>query len=268
MLAAAVLGLFLFRGREFGDFLAVGMGLVAGGTAVIAIRPRPVVRLLGRNPRSSASVLRAACTGIALYLAVGMLAQGIGKYLSHRTSLSIQTGNYSALVQDYSRVLPLLRGLRPFTFYLDGFDKRAPILANTIHEHADRYLLDGEWRDAASAYEAVVWLDPNRIAAHGNRGTALLKGGQFWEAAQAYLRVLEHDPNDLIALYHLAVTQVHLKQYGEAVSLVRRILDIDTVGNAYVLISENPVFQLLETHAEYRRSMAAYALTQSLSTRE
>jgi hypothetical protein len=61
-----------------------------------------------------------------------------------------------------------------------------------------------------------------------------------------------------VVLYQLAVTRLQLGQREAACSLVQRILGADSVGNAYALFRDNPMFQLLEENAECRRAMAVY----------
>lgn len=265
LLGAAIAGLFLFRGREFGDFLSVGMGLVAGAAVIVAIRPQYVFRARRATARPSMSALRVTFALVAAFFTFGLAGQAISSYVTNRVERALQDRNYADVERSYAIAIPIIQGLRPVTFYLDDFFDRRHAIAEKILSDADSLLVRESWVDAAWLYRSVILLDPNRLAVHGNLGTALLKQGLYWEAAGCYLRVLEGDPNDLIALYHLAMTYIQLKQDSEAVALVLRILDIDTVGNAHLLIRENPLFQLLEKYPEYRRSMAAYALARSPS---
>lgn len=262
LLVSAVLGLFLFRGREFGDFLAVGLGLATGATIVIALRPQQFIRARRSLARPSLRTLRYGAIVAAAFLTLGLVGQAVGLYALRHGHGALENRDYVRLERTYAATVPAIRALRPATFYLDDFEDHVDTIADDVHREGDRLLVEGALSDAAHAYRSVLKLRPDRIAAHGNLGTALLKDGDYFGAVRCYLRVLEADPNDLIALYHLAMAHIQLKQHDDAILLVRRILDIDTVGNAYDLMKENPLFQLLESYPEYRRSMAAYALVQ------
>ena len=119
------------------------------------------------------------------------------------------------------------------------------------------------WSDAETLYRAALLVDQDIPRVHGDLGTALLKQARFLEASQCYLKVLDYDPDDLVALYHLAMTSIQLGQRSAAADLVQRILEIDTVGNAYHLINENPLFLLLEDQPTYRAAMTLRASSSS-----
>jgi polyferredoxin len=260
LLSATVCGLWLFRGREFGDFLAAGLGLVAGACIVIATSPKNLVGPSAARRDGVRAWARTACACVAVFLTMGMVGQALSKLMLRMGEKQLTRGDFAAIEETYRRLAPGVEALRPFTFYLDDFGDHAARIAERFSKYGHQLMEREEWELAAHAYRSSLIADPTRTATHGDLGTALLKSGDYWGAAQKYLRVLEDDPNDLVALYHLAMTRIQLDQTDEAVALVERILNIDTEGNAYRLIRENPLFHLLESSAVYQRSMGAYGL--------
>lgn len=258
LVSSAVVGLFLFRGKDVGDFLAVGMGLICGASVVIAIRPSHLVRLGKKGAKQY--VMRTTSGAMAAFLIAGIAAQGVSRYALWEGNRQFKRGDRDAMLRTYAMAVPSVRFLRPAAFYLEDFGRRANHIEEELVTIGDESLLAANWPDAVRAYQSAVELDPTRTAVFGNLGTAYLKSGNFWAAAQNYLRVLETDPNDLVALYHLAVTRIELKEFDDAVGIVERILNIDTEGTAYELIMGNPLFHLLERNPDYRRSMSAYSL--------
>lgn len=257
LLVTTVGGLVAYRGSEYGDFLAAGMGLTVGAAVVTAIAP---ARFSSRRlvARLKSARLRAGIAIVAFYLAAGMVGQVLGLEALRRGERSVKATDYAGAYRAYSTGSRVAQVFRPFTFYLDDFDGRAGIHASRMMSQGDRLMTSASWEDAEFVYRTVLALEPDQIQARGNLGTALFKQSRFWEAATCYLAVLEYDPNDLVALYHLAMTRIQLGQMDDAVVLVQTILTIDTVGNAFDLIRENPLFRLLSGHPGYRRVMAVY----------
>lgn len=258
-------GLAAYRGREYGDFLAAGMGLVVGAIVVMAVdpirfcSPRLVARL-------TVTRLRVLAGALALYLAAGIVGQVLGLQALRHGQQSLKAGNYDAMSHTYSAGSQVARVFRPFTFYLDDFAERSHLRVAQLADLGDRLMTSGAWSEAEHVYRSIISLEPGRVEAHGNLGTALMKQGRLWEAAACYLAVLDHDPNDLVALYHLAMTRVQLGDLDDAVEIVQEILTIDKVGNAYELIRGNPLFQLLNQHPDYRRLMAVYRPQKSVAS--
>jgi polyferredoxin len=253
---ATIGGLVAFRGREYGDFLAAGMGLVIGAVVVGAFEP---ARFLphGFSARFS-SARQYLVAALTFCLVAGMVGQTLGLDVLRRGDRALKTRDYGAALAYFETGSRIAVVFRPFTFYLDDFAARVPGRVSRLEAEADKLMTSAKWHDAELVYRAIIAIQPDRIRAHGNLGTALFKQGRYWDAGACYLAVLEHDPNDLVALYHLAMTRIQLGELDDAAELVVRILDIDTVGNAYDLIRENPIFRLLDQHPGYRRVMAVY----------
>ncbi len=256
IVTTVVLGLFLYRGREFGDFLSAALGMTVGAAIVVVVRPQQFLR-----PRwiSRWQSLRLTAGIVSGYLVLGLVGQAIARYSLSTGESALRRGEYASVVRAYS----IGRGHEDrfgwTTFYLDGFSDRAKRELPQLLMRADASMKAEGWSDAAALYRAALLVDREIPRVHGDLGTALMKQGSFWEASQCYLKVLEYDPEDLVALYHLAMTYIQLDQRGAAADLVHRILAIDTVGNAYQLINENPLFLLLEDQPTYRAAMALRA---------
>ena len=257
VLGAVIAGLVVYRGQEYGDFLAAGMGLTVGTLAIIAVRPARYIggrgfRLVVRKRARLVSAV------LASYLIVGLVGQYLELRALSKGFESLSAGESQAVLQAYNRGRHLAGVFRPFTFYLDDFDDRALKHVPRLTLAADTAMKSGNWSSAESLYRASLAADPRQIAANGNLGAALLKQGRYWPAVTAYLRVLEYDPDDLVALYQLAIARIQLGQLEDATRIVKHILSVDTVGHAYDLISENPVFQLLNSEPDYHTMMATY----------
>ncbi len=255
LLATAVAGLFLYRGREYGDFLSVGLGLVVGGLIVVSARPNYLIRAAWVKRWPSLRVLSAI---VATYLFTGLVAQGLTQRELARAGRAVDAKDYPAVAQSYSSVRRIADAFGVFTFYLDDADARARRSGALLVSTGDELMRRGDWVDAEHVFRAVLSADPTVIRAHGDLGTSLAKQGRYWEAARCYLKVLEFDPDDLVALYHLAMTWIQLDRLDDAEELVIRILDIDTVGNAHNLIANNPLFHLLDHHPRFRHAMSIY----------
>jgi tetratricopeptide (TPR) repeat protein len=262
LLGVVIAGWWLYRGRDFGDFLAVGMGLVAGAIVVGAVSPERLFRRrwLARSPRRRRRV-RMVLAGLGCYLLLGMAGQGVAR-------ATLSSALQSAAAGRPHRALVAMRAgaaasafFRPFTFYLDDFSARSVPVADTIYERANHDLEAGRWSQAEALYRAVLAVEPDRAQAYGNLGTCLYKQGHYWAAARCYLRVLDTDPNDMIALYHLAMTRTRLGQTDDAVDLIRRILFVDAQGSMYSLIDRNTELVPLRRSPAYRRLLAVYRRT-------
>ncbi len=257
LLITTAAGLLLYRGREFGDFLAAGMGLVLGATVVSAIQPQRLA-LSRVSTRLTKRKVRALAAIVASYLVLGIIGQALGIAFLERGASRLAANDYQRSVHAYSKGIAVAEIVRPFTFYLHDFDDRATSHVSALLARADDLMRASAWKDAELLYRAALEMNNAPIAGHGNLGTALFKQGKYWEAAGCYLVVLGYDPNDLVALYHLAMTRIQLGQYDVAIDIVQKILQIDTEGNAYKLIRENPLFHLLSNDERYRKAMMYY----------
>jgi polyferredoxin len=255
LLVFTVAGLVVYRGREFGDFLSAGLGLVVGGAVIVAVDPRRLAPLsLARRLRR----YRAITVAVAAYLTIGLLGQAVGVAALRNADAAFEREDFHRVAHEYARGRRAHDALKAFVPYLDNFDDRARGRAPTLKAAADSAASVGRWRDAEMLCRAVLAADNTRIGVHGDLGTALFNQGRFWDAARCYLEVLRYDPNDLVALYHLAMTRIQLGQRDEAVQIVQKILSIDNVGNALDLIRSNPIFRLLNNDPRYSRVMSLY----------
>ncbi len=82
-------------------------------------------------------------------------------------------------------------------------------------------------RDAVSAYDAALRLEPQAVDAWINRGIALKELGRFAEAEDSYRRALALAPDDAVAVNNLANAVSSQGRAQEAVALYRRAVDLD-----------------------------------------
>jgi tetratricopeptide (TPR) repeat protein len=253
----AVAGLVLYRGKEYGDFLAAAMGLTVGAALVVTVQPSRFVsvRWLRLAPRRT---VRWSAALVACYVLIGLAGQGMGQAALRRGMESLEQGDYAAMYHTIDRTNRVSVALKPFTFYLDDFSGRLKRESQSIFARGGQRLEQGAWKDAEYCYRTALTAEPDRAQAWGDLGTAVYMQNRFDEAGLCYLRVLETDPNDLIALYHLAMTRIHQRQFDAATDLVERILSIDSDGTCYRLIRENPEFVPMEDVERYRQAMALY----------
>lgn len=257
LLVTAVAGLVLYRGEEYGDFLAAAIGLTAGASLVVSVQPSRFVSARWFR-LTSKRTLRWVAALVAFYVLVGLVGQGIGHAFLRRGMESYQLANYAELSRTVERGSRVSRGFKPFTFYLDDFSARLRRETEPVFVRAGELVEQGSWEDAEHCYRTVLTSEPERAQAWGDLGTSLYMQNRFDEAALCYLRVLDTDPNDLIALYHLAMTKIHQRQLETATDIVEKILSIDSDGTCYQLIRENPEFVILERVQRYRQAMALY----------
>lgn len=92
---------------------------------------------------------------------------------------------------------------------------------------ADLYRQKGDYRNAASHYEAASRLDPYSIANQYNLGVMNQLLRRFKEAAAAYLRALELDPRDVKSNMNLGTVYLSLGQNSDAINYLERATMID-----------------------------------------
>jgi polyferredoxin len=256
LLAFAVVGLFVFRGREYGDFLSAGMGLTVGAVVVSAIRPQTFARtgyLAGRR-----TTHRMLMTVLAGYFVIGLFGQALAVHFVRAADASLTRGDCAAVERSLRAGRRVADATRFANFYLDNFEEQAAERVPVLKRAADDAMRRSQWHAAELLCRATLAADESQIGVHGNLGTALFRQERYWEAAGSYLVVLRYDPNDLVALYHLAMTRIELGQKEAAVDIVGKILSIDKVGNASRLVVNNPLFGLLNDDVRYRRMMSLY----------
>jgi ferredoxin len=255
LVAFVVAGLFAYRGREFGDFLSAGFGLVVGGLVVATVSPS---RLLPRPLARRTLRYRVPLGIVSTFLVVGLVVQLLGVRSIDIVDASLERGEFSRAVRALEQGRRSYDSLKGFVLYLDDFDDRVADRVPAMKARADQAAATGKWADAEVLCRAILLAKPSRFGTWGDLGTALFWQGDYWGAASCYTEVLRHDPDDLVALYHLALTRIQLGQRVEAVDLVLQILSIDDVGTSQALIRENPLFQLLRVDQRYVRVMSLY----------
>lgn len=147
LLATALAGLFFYRGREYGDFLSVGLGLVVGGLILVGASPNRLVRAAWLKQWPSLRLLSAI---VAVYLFMGLVAQGITQRELARASRAFDARDYAAVAEFYSSVRRKGNAFRVFTFYLDDADARARRSVAPLISAGDELMRNGNWVEAVN----------------------------------------------------------------------------------------------------------------------
>lgn len=170
LVISALSGLLLFRGHEYGDFLAVAMGIGVGALILIAhsperlVRPRAVFRL-GR------SRVRAAALALSIYFGLGVVGQAFTRHACARIQACLTAENAEGALHWTHRVERASQVLRPTTFYLANFSGRRRSIARACYDAARKAMEHGKWTDARNYYRAVLELMPGRGQTWGDVGT-------------------------------------------------------------------------------------------------
>jgi tetratricopeptide (TPR) repeat protein len=94
---------------------------------------------------------------------------------------------------------------------------------------ADQAYDQGKWKEAESAYRAVIAKSPNDGYAYFRLGNTLAKQSRLDEAAQAYTSALNDDANKTKAYQNLAI--IRLEQADAALKTALKTIP-ETEGNA------------------------------------
>lgn len=96
-----------------------------------------------------------------------------------------------------------------------------------LQELAGTKFSEGQFVEAAKAYEKLAQLLPADATLYNNQGVALKKAGQIGEAKQAYQTALALDANYAEAYNNLAVAEMSEGKYNEARNNLTRALEIN-----------------------------------------
>ena len=86
---------------------------------------------------------------------------------------------------------------------------------------------EGQYAEAANAYEKLSQLLPADATLYNNQGVALKKAGRIDEAKQAYQTALALDAHYAEAYNNLAVAEMSESKYNEARNNLKRALEIN-----------------------------------------
>ena len=114
--------------------------------------------------------------------------------------------------------------------YLSDAVAQNPSLRMAQAMLADLYRQRGDYRNAATHYEAAARLDPYSLANQYNLGVMYQLLRRFQDAAASYLRALELNPRDVKSNMNLGTVYLSLGQTGDAVNYLERATMID--GNS------------------------------------
>ncbi len=140
------------------------------------------------------------------------------------------------------------------TLRLDPKYKPAHELADTIkHEHYNKgitYLNDENYSEAATAFQNVITLDPNFVAAHHNLGLTYLKTESYRHAIDALQKTIELDPTHKAAHHALAVAYLGQQKLRKARNAANEALKLDPNYRPSLSLLEaiDPSFTPPETH--------------------
>ncbi len=108
----------------------------------------------------------------------------------------------------------------------------AAVSITPLIENAERALLGGDYRAAASYARQASEADPKSAEAHRLLGDASLLGGQGAEAEREFTAAIVLEPGNTKAVYGLATIAEQQKKWNTAVGLYRRVLDLDPTNGA------------------------------------
>ena len=141
--------------------------------------------------------------------------------------LTAQAGQADALLQR----VPILHRLRRFS-EATAVARMAVVfhrgLARAHHALGMSLLKEGKFKDAVTAFDEAVAIDPAPADTWINRGVALRESGSVTEAEASYRRALEIAPHDAIAVNNLANAVSTQGRLAEAVTLYRRAVELDS----------------------------------------
>ncbi len=99
-------------------------------------------------------------------------------------------------------------------------------------ENAEKALVGGDYRAAASYARQASEADPKSAEAHRLLGDAALLGGQGAEADREFTAAIVLEPGNTKAVFGLATIAEQQKKWNTAASLYRRVLDLDPTNVA------------------------------------
>ena len=102
---------------------------------------------------------------------------------------------------------------------------------------AQAHETQGEWVEAAAAYERAVTSSPRRTRFRRRFANALLNAGQPERALEVLRELVRVRPDDAGGWYQLSDLELELDNYGEAEAAARRLIDLEpeSLRGAYVL---------------------------------
>jgi tetratricopeptide (TPR) repeat protein len=134
-----------------------------------------------------------------------------------RAQLFILSGNISAAITDYSRLIAQYPN--PELYYQRG----------VLYYHSD------QWVESLADFNQVLNLDPSHVAAYFYRGNLYFELGEFQIAFQDYDHALHLDPlevdlmpEDEYGFYARALAQIHLGDPEAAVADLHRSQELST----------------------------------------
>jgi tetratricopeptide (TPR) repeat protein len=111
----------------------------------------------------------------------------------------------------------------PEALWQDTVAKR-PDNYRARYDLGNAYLADGQWAEAAAAYEGVLRIQPDSAKAHNNLGNALAKMGRLPQAIDQYGLALGLDPENAKLRYNLGFALLQSGRAEEAAMKFREAL--------------------------------------------
>ncbi len=106
-------------------------------------------------------------------------------------------------------------------------DSEAQILVLSRLNRSMLLVQQNRWDDAAAEMEAVLTLEPERVAAYGDLASVYLEGGQLDEAAGALQRGFDKGFKSANHYYNLGARYYRRATYPSAVEALNRALELD-----------------------------------------
>ncbi len=161
-----------------------------------------------------------------LELALDHLERARGQ-LTTDPGLSLTLGRLYVDTQESAKAIELLQELL----------EAEPQFAEALELLGQAHESQGEWDEAAAAYERAVTGSPRRTRYRRQLANALLNAGQLVRALDVLRELVRLRPDDAGGWYSLSALELRLEHYDEAESAAERLVEIEPDGlrGAYAL---------------------------------
>jgi len=122
---------------------------------------------------------------------------------------------------------------------LDVLLEAEPQFAQALALIAEAHEAQGEWDDAAAAFERAVESNPRRMRYRRQLASALVSAGRSELAREVLLELVRVRPDDTSGWYLLSDLELELNDYDAAEAAARRVIELEPEGlrGAYLLSS-------------------------------
>jgi tetratricopeptide (TPR) repeat protein len=173
-----------------------GIGVVAGGIALLAIQSRAYAAMYINE--------ETLCTYTLAHNPGSVMARNnLGNAL-------LQKGQVDEAMGQFQKLLEI-----------------NPNYAEAYNNLGNAFYQKGRINEAMIQYQKALEINPNLIMAHSNLGSALLKEGQADQAMAQFQKALEINPNFAEVHYNLGMALIQKGRVDDAMGQYRKALEID-----------------------------------------